>query len=150
MTRNAHIRLAPAPAKDTPTFDVIDKSDALKGEIHPGSPEHRERLSRIQEALATVAWMESPEGIAEQAAQLAKQNARPVPPAIYRNDQVVGFASEGGFTSTNAMANYTPDGWTSLSVGDLKQTLNAQFRQTGQHYAPSRPPMRVWTSRPVR
>ncbi|MBL3572060.1 hypothetical protein JMJ94_21740, partial [Rhodovulum visakhapatnamense] len=50
-----------------------------------------EFMAMMAKSEAEAAWMDSAEGKAWQAEQLAKQNAQPVELAVYKGGQMVGF-----------------------------------------------------------
>ncbi|RAP39415.1 hypothetical protein BYZ73_20655 [Rhodovulum viride] len=88
-------------------------------ELTKGSDEFTAILA---ESNARLEWMESAEGKAWQAEQLAKQNAQPVELAVYKGGQMVGFMA-GGFSGLGSMGAILPDNWGSMRTEDLKQVF---------------------------
>ncbi|MBL3572089.1 hypothetical protein, partial [Rhodovulum visakhapatnamense] len=91
-------------------------------ELTKGSGEFTAILARSN---AEAAWMESAEGKAWQAEQLAKQNAIPVELAVYKGDKMVGFMA-GGFAARDSIAGFLPRNWENMSIDDLSQVFRSR------------------------
>ncbi|RAP39416.1 hypothetical protein BYZ73_20660 [Rhodovulum viride] len=84
-----------------------------------------EFMAMLAKSEAEAAWMDSAEGKAWQAEQLAKQNAQPVELAVYKGDKMVGFMA-GGFAARDSIAGFLPSNWENMSIDDLSQVFRSR------------------------